>query len=250
MIIGTITLITILFFGGVQQGFFINKLEKGIKTYITEEDRRKEIQVDLKASKEIIKAFNKNRRSKLKELKAMNLDSTISRNKFDIYYRERNDERLAFQDELISERALLTAKINDDEWEKIINLSNAEVDKIQEKESRKKQKDDFQMLYQSVEKNIKDQDRSLQAKALVQNMEARFDQFLTEMNTLNSRENELISDKYAKVEDMRMSAKELNSLRLETYESLVDFHFDLFEVCQGKEWTSVMKTVNKLLPAG
>lgn len=66
MIIGSITLITILFFGGVSEYFLIDKLEKGVKEYVVEKNRQKEILADLKTSKAFIKEFNKKRKSQSK----------------------------------------------------------------------------------------------------------------------------------------------------------------------------------------
>ena len=43
MIVGTIALISMLFFGGVEY-FLMDELEKGVKTFVVEKDRRKEIE--------------------------------------------------------------------------------------------------------------------------------------------------------------------------------------------------------------
>ena len=39
MIVGIITLITMLFFGGIQEYFLLDKLEKGTKIYIEDKDK-------------------------------------------------------------------------------------------------------------------------------------------------------------------------------------------------------------------
>ena len=40
MIIGTIALLNMLFFGGIQEYLLLDKLEKGVKTYIEDKDKR------------------------------------------------------------------------------------------------------------------------------------------------------------------------------------------------------------------
>jgi hypothetical protein len=58
MILGTLALINMLFFGSMEY-FLVDKLEKGVKTYVLEKERRKEILVDLSDAEKEIKAFNK-----------------------------------------------------------------------------------------------------------------------------------------------------------------------------------------------
>ena len=67
MIIATIALLTILF-GGVDP-FLIDRLDKGVKTYVVEDSRKDEILTIIKQHKKDVKAFDKLRRTRLKEFK-------------------------------------------------------------------------------------------------------------------------------------------------------------------------------------
>ena len=69
MIVGIIAIFAILFSGGTNEAFFIDKMEKGVKEYVIEKDRKNEILSELKSSKKTIKAFDKNRKKQLKTLK-------------------------------------------------------------------------------------------------------------------------------------------------------------------------------------
>lgn len=53
MIVGIVALFTVLFFGGVQEYFFIEKLEKGVKKFVIEKDRSKEILADHCSDQEV-----------------------------------------------------------------------------------------------------------------------------------------------------------------------------------------------------
>jgi len=59
MIAGTIALLTFLFGGGSFEIFFVDQLENGVKEFVVEKDRQKEILDELKTSKAFIKKFNK-----------------------------------------------------------------------------------------------------------------------------------------------------------------------------------------------
>ena len=129
MIVGIVALFTMLFFGGAQEYFFIEKLEKGAKKFIVDKDRSKEIILDLKEGKALIKAFNKDRKGKLAEFHTMNLDRDISREEMKVFFNNRKEERLVFQKSMADIRVKTFSKINDEEWNDIINLSDASVEK-------------------------------------------------------------------------------------------------------------------------
>ena len=128
MIVRIVALFTVLFFGSAQEYFFIEKLEKGVKKYVIEKDRSKEILVDLKETKSMIKAFNKNRKGKLSEFLSMNLDCDIQRGAMNSFFKKRVDERLVFQQSMIEKRLLVTSKLEKSEWEEIIKMSDTSVE--------------------------------------------------------------------------------------------------------------------------
>ena len=66
MIIGTIALLALLFGGGTGELFFVDQLEKGIKEFVIDKDRQKDILSDLKTSKAFIMEYNKDREVDLK----------------------------------------------------------------------------------------------------------------------------------------------------------------------------------------
>ena len=61
MIIGIITALTILFGSGAFEVFFLPNFEKGVKEYVIEKERQKEITSDLKQVKGISKEYYKKR---------------------------------------------------------------------------------------------------------------------------------------------------------------------------------------------
>ncbi|MCG8308271.1 MAG: hypothetical protein MI975_12825 [Cytophagales bacterium] len=247
MIVGIVTLFTILFFGGAQEYFFIEKLEKGVKKFVVEKDRSKEILADLKLTKSMIKDFNKARKGKLSEFHSLNLNRTVSREVLEEFFDERVAERKIFQKKMIERRLLFTSKIEDDEWEEIINLSDASVEKKMSKLAKKKSPDLFESVMKSVKSNIEDQDNQSKAISIVVNFKNEYTKLLEEVNAVNSVESELLSDKNSTAQEFQSLADDMNQLREKAYMSLIDLHFKLKDITNDGEWGKVMKSIYKIV---
>ena len=247
MIVGIVTLFTILFFGGAQEYFFIEKLEKGVKKFVVEKDRSKEILADLKLTKSMIKDFNKARKGKLSEFHSLNLNRTVSREVLEEFFDERVAERKIFQKKMIERRLLFTSKIEDDEWEEIINLSDASVEKKMSKLAKKKSPDLFESVMKSVKSNIEDQDNQSKAISIVVNFKNEYTKLLEEVNAVNSVESELLSDKNSTAQEFQSLADDMNQLREKAYMNLIDLHFKLKDITNDGEWGKVMKSIYKIV---
>ena len=97
MIVGLATLISILFFGGVGETFLVDKLEKGVKQYVVDKERKKDITADLKITAKYVKAFNKERKNKLKTFQNLNADRNKSIEDFASFFEELISDRITFQ---------------------------------------------------------------------------------------------------------------------------------------------------------
>ena len=247
MLIGIATLFTMLFFGESQQYFQINKIEKGVKTYVQDKERSKEILADLRATKTNMKSFYKTRKGLLKELHALNIDPKAEKEDFEIYYGKRAEERKKFQHEMISERVFIVAKINDEEWENIISLSDKVEQKKQIKEGRKKDKDSFAGIKKAIENNLKSLDEKAQALALLQNLEVRYELLREKTESINSLESNLLATKHTSAEEFKKISEDINRRRREAYLALADFHFDMRDVADEEEWIKIMNALNKLI---
>lgn len=247
MIVGIVALFTVLFFGGGQEYFFIEKLEKGVKQYVVEKDRSKEILADLKGTKTLIKAFNKDRKGKLKAFLSMNIDPDVKRETLDLFFKDRVAERLIFQEQMIGERINALSKISDNEWAKIIALSDDAVDKASAKAQKKEPKDPFESVLKTIKSSIADQNTQSQAIALLQNFQGRYVDLLDKVNAVNTIESSLLQNKNTTAEEFQSLAIDVNRLRQTAYKALVDFHFDMKEITNEAEWVKVMKSLNKVI---
>lgn len=247
MIIGIVALFSVLFFGGAQEYFFIEKLEKGVKKYVVDKDRSKDILADLKLTKSMIKTFNKKRKAELSEFHSMNLDRSISRVVFVDYFEDRIEERLIFQEKMIEKRLLVVSKIEDGEWKEIINLSDAFVQKKMAKVEKKGVKDPFEAVIKTIKSNIADHNNQAKVISIVQEFKEEYMDLLNEVNAVNTIESELLRNKKTSAAEFRKLANDMNQLREKAYLRLIDLHFDLKEITSESEWNKIMKSVNKVI---
>ena len=247
MLIGIATLFTILFFGDSNGTFFIEKLEKGVKKFLAEKDRSKEILADLKQTKSMIKDFNKTRKGKLSEFQLLNLDRSVARETLVEFFEDRVAERMVLQKKMIEERLQVVSKIDDAEWTEIINQSDATVEKKMAKLAKKGSPDPFEGVLKSVKSSIFDHYNQSKAISTVENFKNEYNKLLKEVNAVNTVESELLRDKNSTAQEFQSLAEDMNQLRIRAYENLVDLHFDMLEITDESEWKKVMTQINKVI---
>ena len=246
MIVGIVALFTMLFFGGAQESFFIEKLEKGVKKYVAEKDRSKEILGDLKLTKSMINAFNKERKGELSEFHTMNLDRNISRQAMDEFFTARVEERSIFQEKMIEKRLLVASKIEDNEWKEIIHLSDASVESKMAKFEKKGAEDPFEGIMKAINSSISEQVAKAEAISLAHNFKERYVKLLDQVNSFNTLESSLLKNKYSSAHEFQNLADEMNRLRETVYQAFIDLHFDMKEITNETEFVKVMKSINKV----
>jgi hypothetical protein len=235
-----------LFFGGVEY-FLVDELDRGIKKYVVEKDRRKEIQDDLKGSMAILKAFNKERASKLKLFKRMNADRHVAKKDLEKFYDDRHKERVEFQQKVINERLKIIVKLNEEEWENIVSMSAENVAKSTEKAKKKKQKDPYAGLINSVSKTVENKDLALKVATLVKNFENKHKAFNDQLKSMNILESKVVQKQDATFEELESMAKAGNNFRKEAFDAFLDFHQNLKNLTTEREWNKIMKEFNKII---
>ncbi len=247
MIIGLVTLFATLFFGGSQQYFFIEKLEKGVKEYIEEKDRKKEILSDLKLIKTTIKDFNKDRKKYLKTYHELNASYSATKVEFDSFFSDLTETRKAFQEEVVDQRLEVVRKISSEEWTKIIELSSEVTEKRKNKEAKKKEKDAFEKVKKTINTEITEETTRGDALDALAIVESDFNTLRNELDAVNTLENELLTNKNATVEDALELVTTFNQMREKIHLSIVKFHFSMKDLLPEEQWTKVMRSMNKVL---
>ncbi len=253
MIVATITVIALLFGGGVNEIFFIDKLEKGVKEYVIDKERQKDILADLKKTKKLFKKFNKERKARFKTYKKINSSRIATREELIDFYDELNKERIEFQDELIDDRLTVSKKIKADEWASIVEHSGNSVDKRKEKEQKKSEKNKnkgqvpLEKTRKAIIEIVSDAEKQKVMIGGLNDMISSFEKLESEIKSINVKENNVLILKDAKKEELKQIAAEMNNLRHFSFKQLIEFHMVVKENTDESEWDKIMKAFNKEL---
>ncbi len=246
MIVGTITLITLLFSGG-NEIFFIDQLEKGVKEYVIDKDRQKDILFDLKTTKKLIVEFDKGRKPQFKTLKNNYKSQTTNDEDLHTFFDKLHKDRLAFQDKIIDYRLSVFNKIADDEWNSIIEYSEASVTKKTTKEQKKKSKNEvaFEKTRKAIVNSLSDMNKQ---KAVIEGLDDMIDAFEglgVKIESINVKENKILIQKDASKEELKKVLDEMNDLRHLSFDQLITFRSLVKENSNDVGWDSIMKAFTK-----
>jgi len=250
MLVATVTILVLLFGGGAFETFFIDDLNKGVKQFVIEEDRKKEILADLKSSEKMIKEYNKQRKSRFREYKKLNTSRDTNSKELTGFFNVLMDERGNFQNRFIDDRIAVSKKIKPDEWTAIIEHAGPIEDKRQEKLQKKidkaeaKGKEPFEKTREAITKNVSDAARQQLLLGRLDVMLNNFNELAGRIDLINVRDNGLLVRQDASKEEMKQVAGEVNELRYATFNHLIGFHMVVKEHTDSSEWDKIMKAFN------
>jgi hypothetical protein len=251
MLIGLATLISVLFFGGVNEYFLIDKLDKGAKKYVVDKERKKEITADLKDATKFIKAFNKERSNDFKSFKELNAERTTSKAEMIAFFEKVMEDRIAFQDKIIHSRIAITGKIKEGEWVSILELSKEAVAKKKEKQQKKidkgKEEKPFKKTLASIDKYVSDSERKEKViQAVNEFIEAQLE-MINALASKNMMDDNIVANKSVSEKELKQLAEDMNKYRQIGFDNLINFHFSAKEYTSIDEWDQIMKAFNKEL---
>lgn len=255
MIVGTIALLTILFGGGVGEIFFVDKLEKGIKEFVLDKDRKKEILDDLKTSKAFIKDFNKERNSQMKNFDELNASYNSTSEDLIDFFNKIQDERIDFQDKIMDDRIAITDKITFDEWVLILDYSNIQADLRLTEEKEKTDKavekgkveEPFVKTREAIVENILDEKNQKLITDGLNDMIRTFNELGNEIISVNVNNNDILVRKDAGKKELKAMVDEMNVWRNLSFNQVLNFHMLVRENSSETEFKPIMKAFNKEL---
>ena len=248
MIIGALALLSLLF-GGGNEIFLIDNLEKGVKHYIVEKDRQKDILADLKTAKKFVEQYNKGRKTQIKEFKELYKNNATNDEALNTFYDVLHKERLVFQDEIIDYRLVIFNKIEEDEWNNIVDFSETSIDKKIEKAQKKKNKNEvaFKKTRKSIISSLSDINKQKVLIEGLDNMINSFEELGLKINSINVKESHVISKKGATKEELKKLFDEMNDLRNLSFDQLLTFRNLIKENSNEVAWNSIIKAFSKEL---
>ena len=254
MIIGTIALLTLLFGGGLDY-FFVEYIEKGVKEYVMEKDRKKEILADLKTSKKIIASYNKEREKKHKTFKKINISRETTKEELTSFFSELLEEREEYQNKMVDARITVNKQIKGDEWDSIMAFSkkslNKEIEKKQKKLDKNKEKGKtfvpFVKTRKIITENIADKEKQQLLMSGLDKLINSIKELTSESSISNLYENKTLASKDATKDELINLSEKVNKMRQIIFNELINFHILVKQNTNATEWDKVMKTFNKEL---
>lgn len=238
--------------GGPQEIFLIPKLEKQIKTYVSDKDRREKLLDITKEAKKEIKAFNKFRKKSLKELRKKSIDKSFSNDELrDLFYDYYN-ERLKLQTSLIDKRLLSQELYSEDEWNEIIKKAVFPSEKAQKKINKGEAKEEeeidktFTKINKSVIKNVTDTDKQQTLMDQIEKFNKTIVEFVTVSQDLNYADSDIARNQQVSKEDLENFYKQQNELRIKGAEDYFELRSVVIENTTDKEWKAIISELNKI----
>lgn len=251
MIVGIAALLSILFFGGANEVFLVDKIEKGVKETIIEPDRKKEILSDLKSTKKYITKYNKGRNKQFGSFTKMYKLESTSENDLNSFFEELDTPRQGFLSEVIDDRVSILQKIEDDEWKSILEFSGQTVDRRKEKTFKKTEKNGSTVIFGNTKIAIakvakNESEKEVLMKGL-QSLTSSFESFGNKILSINVRENDVLIQKDASKNMLLATQNELNDERKKCFAQLINFRNTVKKNCDADQWKNIMKAFTKEL---
>ncbi len=253
MIISIVTLITLLISGNAE-AFFITNFEKGVKEYVIEKDRKKEILSEAKTMTKFIKEYNKSRGKKLKEFKTIYESYTTGKEDLDLFFNDLTEEQMKFQDQFIDGRLDLTKLLTEDEWGHIIEYSEQSLDKTREKQEKKAKKSEksnkspkvlFEKTQNKVSKEIIDQDKAGRIIGSLDRLLGSYAKLIEQVAIVNVKDNDVLKKQNPEKEEFGLIYQEIDESRALVQKALIAFHEAVRENADSSSGEKVLKTLTK-----
>lgn len=251
MIIGLVTLITLLFFGSFQDTFLVPGMDKSVKEYVLDPERKAEISSELKLAGKEVEDFQKNAKKDMKSFQVYNLGQDATLEQFQAFYEKRSAARQQLTASAIERRLQVQELITNKEWNAIILNGEARVKELNEKHLKKEAKgnvndalENVRITIGEVVENDLNRDDAMRSFLEFQTVYQELDQAIQDQNSVR---NNIIKNKNSTKEEFRTMVDELQVLRKRSYDELVKFHFKMLQVLNEKEWLPVMKSFNRIL---
>ena len=245
MIIGVITLITVLFFGGPVNFFPIQDVDTGIKKYVADKDRKKELLAEIKGYKKSAKEMTKVQNGYIKELKSLYADRNARRENFEEYKKKLLAGANQIQEKTIEARMQIIDRIQPEEWVQILDLSESRVQKAKDKQLKKGEKNPFAKFEATISKEVADPAKRKKVLEALDMYKTHFQTLTEKIASRNVIDLPTLKNKSASKAELQTLAKEVNTIRSSVFDAVVDFHFEMKENTSEAEFDKLVKAFNK-----
>lgn len=245
MLIATITALIILFSGGYEI-FFAENIEKGIKEYVLEKDRRKELLDMTKEIKNGAKAYNKERKANYKDFEDLYTNYNSNEAELEAFFDDLTEIQLKYQDNFVDKRIQITEKITNEEWGNIVTISEEAYQKKLDKQAKKKSKtkDPFEKTRKKISE-VPDSQSQAQLLQQLDSFTEKISEFEKSMKEVNVFENELLVQKTNSKQDLLTLYDDMNEIRQKAFGHVIGFHQSVRSNVNEEQGEAILSTFYK-----
>ncbi|WP_430817659.1 hypothetical protein [Carboxylicivirga sp. RSCT41] len=248
MIVGLLTLLSLLFFGGSTESYYlVEDLDKASKIYVVDKDRQKAIISRLKSEKKVANAYYKERSKNLKKFKSILIDPDASKEELASFFVKQIESVENHQKLVFKTRLDVLKNIEQDEWEKIVEYSENKAKKIKDKAKRKLEikSNPWNDLQKLVDKTIINERNHKAVSQELELLRRNFKKMSDAITERNVQDNEIIRNYHSDIDALWSIGHDMNEIRTQTYQSVVLFREQIKNRTTDDEFTKIMKAIYK-----
>jgi len=238
MLVTTLTFIVLLLFGGNVETEYLNHIESGVKTYVLDKKRKKEILSEITFSRKELRAYAKKRKKSFKEFQDLLVSEKIKKEDLDKFIQKVLQKRENFQLKFNRSRLKILNNINDTEWDKIVRQE------LKSKKKKQKSRKGYVKTRDAISK-LTDEGAQKQILEKLDLFEKSFQSLETNINSELTNKESLIWNKSATEEQLLELGKQIHEKRLVTINSVIDFRESVFNNVNSKQFKNILKKFNK-----
>ena len=248
MIIGTLTLLSLLFFGSYQGAFFeLENVEKLIKHHVEDDVRKDKALEYSKAYFDFVKESRKEGEKLKKELKKLSENRETSREDLEKVLDAVNGIDIQLQQHWAVSITNVKSNITEKEFEAILKDGVEDLnEKSQEKADMTRQKF-FTGAKSSIDKHVENSDTKQKSIESLETYEAKVNRLYSLQDRINFADSPILRKYDASVGDYDPLFNLVNEQKRAVLEAYFDFHFDLVKLLTDDEWKELNKDFQKLL---
>jgi len=237
---------------GPEQIFTVPKLEKEIKTHVTDEQRKDSLLLIIKETKKEIKEFNKENDKDKKRMKKLMASNDNEIKNIEILLRDAFDNRKKLQSNNLDNRIIMQELMTDEEWTNVIEKAISPTEKAERKTDKKEDKFDKYIdemmadIKKSISKKIIDSLRKENALKAFNDFSIALKEHVKDGMKVDYQNNEIVGKRTATREHLEGAYANQNEFRKKVYDDFIELYKVIFEYTNKSERRAIRSELKKI----
>lgn len=249
MIIGTITLLSLLFFGGQLQGpfFQLPNIEKHVKSIVENEESRDKTLTICKDYLSEVKLERKAQNKELKVLENLTKDKSTTKNVLSDQLNKIDSYELTLQKIWATARIEIQSSLKEEDFKKIVKLGVEDISYKKEGKLKDKRLKLINEIRESFEKNISNQSALKQCLEALNIFDGKLKHLKNHQAGINYRESPLLNRFDLTESELNQMIEDHTLYKTQVMDSYLNFHVTTANLVNDSEWKKINKSLSSLV---